>query len=105
MYLSQDPIGLAGGNPTLYGYVEDVNSRVDVFWSGGKETRSAAEAFANSIGDNILEMTPQEIALEQWTKGMEWQKQNLYGHLLQPILQEVQKELHMYLFMTQITGV
>ena len=30
-YLSQDPIGLAGGNPTLYGYVKDVNSRVDIF--------------------------------------------------------------------------
>jgi hypothetical protein len=24
-------IGLAGGNPTLYGYVKDVNSWVDVF--------------------------------------------------------------------------
>jgi RHS repeat-associated protein len=31
IYLSQDPIGLAGNNPTLYGYVKDVNSRVDVF--------------------------------------------------------------------------
>jgi RHS repeat-associated protein len=28
-YLSQDPIGLAGNNPTLYGYVKDVNSWVD----------------------------------------------------------------------------
>jgi RHS repeat-associated protein len=28
-YISQDPIGLAGGNPTLYGYVKDVNSFVD----------------------------------------------------------------------------
>jgi RHS repeat-associated protein len=26
-YVSQDPIGLAGGNPTLYGYVGDLNSR------------------------------------------------------------------------------
>mgnify|MGYP000976208960 CR=1 FL=1 len=31
MYISQDPIGLAGGNPTLYGYVKDVNSWVDIF--------------------------------------------------------------------------
>jgi uncharacterized protein RhaS with RHS repeats len=31
MYLSQDPIGLAGNNPTLYGYVRDVNSWVDVW--------------------------------------------------------------------------
>jgi uncharacterized protein RhaS with RHS repeats len=29
--LSQDPIGLAGGNPTLYGYVSDTNSWIDVF--------------------------------------------------------------------------
>ena len=30
-YISQDPIGLAGNNPTLYGYVFDTNSQVDVF--------------------------------------------------------------------------
>ncbi len=30
-YISQDPIGLAGGNPTLYGYVKDNNWWVDVF--------------------------------------------------------------------------
>ena len=29
-YISRDPIGLAGGNPTLYGYVGDVNGEVDV---------------------------------------------------------------------------
>jgi RHS repeat-associated protein len=29
VYLSQDLIGLAGNNPTLYGYVKDVNSWVD----------------------------------------------------------------------------
>jgi RHS repeat-associated protein len=28
-YISQDPIGLAGGNPTLYGYVKDSNHWVD----------------------------------------------------------------------------
>ena len=30
-YISQDPIGLAGENPTLYGYVSDSNSWVDEF--------------------------------------------------------------------------
>ena len=30
-YISQDPIGLAGGNPTIYGYVKDTNSWVDIF--------------------------------------------------------------------------
>ena len=30
-YISQDPIGLAGNNPTLYGYVYDCNKEVDSF--------------------------------------------------------------------------
>ncbi|TBO45257.1 RHS repeat-associated core domain-containing protein [Pedobacter kyonggii] len=30
-YISQDPIGLWGANPTLYGYVSDVNSWIDVW--------------------------------------------------------------------------
>ena len=30
-YISQDPIRLAGNNPTLYGYVEDCNEYVDLF--------------------------------------------------------------------------
>ena len=28
-YISQDPIGLAGGNPTLYGYAQDINGWID----------------------------------------------------------------------------
>ncbi|OAB78731.1 DUF6531 domain-containing protein [Cochleicola gelatinilyticus] len=31
VYLSQDPIGLAGGMPTLYSYVKDINFYVDKF--------------------------------------------------------------------------
>ena len=31
MYISQDPIGLAGNNPTLYGYVFDSNTEIDPF--------------------------------------------------------------------------
>ena len=30
-YITQDPIGLEGGNPTLYGYVFDPNSEIDIF--------------------------------------------------------------------------
>ncbi|WP_262494790.1 DUF3990 domain-containing protein [Flavobacterium columnare] len=30
-YISQDPIGLAGNNPTFYGYVKDSNSWIDIF--------------------------------------------------------------------------
>ncbi|WP_420834435.1 RHS repeat domain-containing protein [Flavobacterium branchiophilum] len=31
VYISQDPIGLAGNNPNFYGYVFDSNSEVDLF--------------------------------------------------------------------------
>ncbi|WP_444647909.1 RHS repeat-associated core domain-containing protein [Flavobacterium columnare] len=30
-YISQDPIGLEGNNPTFYGYVSDSNGEIDVF--------------------------------------------------------------------------
>ena len=30
-YTQVDPIGLAGGNPTLYGYVKDTNFQVDLY--------------------------------------------------------------------------
>ena len=30
-YTQQDPIGLAGGNPTLYGYVKDTNIWLDIY--------------------------------------------------------------------------
>ncbi|WP_342503648.1 RHS repeat-associated core domain-containing protein [Lysinibacillus sp. FSL L8-0126] len=31
IYTQSDPIGLAGNNPTLYGYVSDTNRQIDVF--------------------------------------------------------------------------
>ncbi|MTG99498.1 RHS family protein, partial [Myroides sp. BIT-d1] len=31
MYISQDPIGLSGGNPTLYGDVHDISLWIDPF--------------------------------------------------------------------------
>lgn len=82
-YVSQDPIRLAGGNPTIYGYVRDTNSWIDVFgllnhvfWSGGKEARTAAEAFAQqNTGYKILEMTEHGSSLETWTKGMDWESE------------------------------
>jgi RHS repeat-associated protein len=31
LYLTKDPIGLLGSNPTIYGYVKDVNAWIDIF--------------------------------------------------------------------------
>ena len=36
-YISQDPIGLMGGNPTLYGYVRDLNAWIDLLGLLGEE--------------------------------------------------------------------
>ena len=78
LYISQDPIGLAGNNPTLYAYVKDTNIEVDiyglnVFWSGGIDAQNAARVFAKQNGDTILEMTPHGRVLEEWTKNLDWE--------------------------------
>ncbi len=49
MYISQDPIGFAGGNPTLYGYVYDPNSWVDVF---GLSEYNATEVLGRKVYQN-----------------------------------------------------
>ncbi len=83
MVLSQDPIRLEGGM-NLYGYVKDLNSwtdafglsgKIKVFWSGGNRAKKAAQDYAESIGGEILEMTPQGIALQEWTDSMDWETQ------------------------------
>lgn len=48
-YISQDPIRLAGGNPTLYGYVYEPNSWVDVF---GLSEYNATEVFGRKVYQN-----------------------------------------------------
>jgi len=50
MYTQQDPIGLAGGNPTLYGYVGDPNTHIDPFglqtvFRGERSSMTPSKAF------------------------------------------------------------
>ena len=47
LYISQDPIGLAGGNPNFYAYVFDSNIQVDVF--GLSPTDPIDRAFLKEI--------------------------------------------------------
>jgi RHS repeat-associated protein len=53
-YISQDPIGLAGSNPTLYGYVKDPNVLIDPF--GLNANPETAQAFE----ERIAKMPPGE---------------------------------------------
>jgi RHS repeat-associated protein len=57
-YISQDPIGLAGGNPTLYGYVHDPNSWIDQLGlECGKKVKIGDEIAPNSKVRRIKEGT------------------------------------------------
>jgi len=50
-YITQDPIGLAGGNPTLYGYVSDPNGWIDplgLCTTGSKDTGNTKKVPSNS---------------------------------------------------------
>ncbi|WP_346234456.1 RHS repeat-associated core domain-containing protein [Lysinibacillus telephonicus] len=56
MYTQVDPIGLAGENPTLYGYVQDTNVWLDVFGlntAKGDAAENAFEALLKKRGYNI----------------------------------------------------
>ncbi|MGF7109824.1 RHS repeat-associated core domain-containing protein [Treponema pedis] len=55
-YISQDPIGLAGNNPTLYGYVKDPNTWVDVF---GLDCENITPRKANNLEGGPLENATQ----------------------------------------------
>jgi RHS repeat-associated protein len=70
-YLSQDPIRLAGNNPTLYGYVKDPNSWVDVFGldcGKNKKThydgKSRRDAFRQAKRDAGIPMNQQPKAVK-----------------------------------------
>lgn len=53
-YISQDPIGLIGNNPTLYGYVNDINNWVDILgliivYRGDRSSVKPNEVFEKGI--------------------------------------------------------
>lgn len=50
-YLSQDPIGLAGNNSTLYAYVSDINIGIDVLGLAGT---GGAYLFGFASGDKYI---------------------------------------------------
>ena len=65
-YLSQDPIGLAGNNPTLYGYVHDANCMVDIFglecWRTAKKNYWKTK-YADEMLNPTGKYSPNNLAL------------------------------------------
>ena len=65
-YISQDPIGLAGNNPTLYGYVNDANSEVDLFglecWRTAKKNYWKTK-YADEMLNPTGKYSPNNLAL------------------------------------------
>ena len=62
IYISQDPIGLAGGNPTQYGYVSDVNSWIDPFGLDAFGVNQDVYALYNKADIDIVSGVPIEGA-------------------------------------------
>jgi uncharacterized protein RhaS with RHS repeats len=50
MYLSQDPIGLAGNNPTLYGYVNNPCSELDFLGLDSFPFIKLSDSFIKNLG-------------------------------------------------------
>ena len=96
-YLSQDPIGLAGNNPTLYGYVNDANRSIDILGlskdcdvtnsAGDKVTRryvkdqeellAEAEKAAGGNLDDYINYKPDWYKSPDGKRRIEW---NTSGH-------------------------
>lgn len=53
-YISQDPIGLAGGNPTIYGYVFDPNIQIDPFGLDCKANKAQGKLAEDKIYNDLL---------------------------------------------------
>ncbi|WP_444658168.1 RHS repeat domain-containing protein [Flavobacterium columnare] len=54
LYVSQDPIGLAGNNPTLYAYVHDSNKLVDIFGLAPWGTGGFGSWFDNASVQDVI---------------------------------------------------
>ena len=54
-YISQDPIGLEGNNPTLYAFVKNVNIEVDVFGLDCKMNKARGDAGRDALINRLQE--------------------------------------------------
>jgi len=67
LYISQDPIGLAGNNPNFYAYVKSTNSWVDIFGLLGELQKLAKEI--SESGDHFFSRVLRVVAVGKDSKG------------------------------------
>ncbi|WP_053486152.1 RHS repeat-associated core domain-containing protein [Lysinibacillus sp. FJAT-14745] len=73
-YIQVDPIGLAGNNPTLYGYVSDPNSWIDLF--GLSKTSSSVKPY------DVVPYRPSNSPLENHHGVLDvWAKHNVPNYV------------------------
>ena len=104
-YISQDPIGLAGGNPTLYAYVSDQNTFIDIF--GLNCSSDAAKLRKNMASSFIAEpqyknaahhivmsnsMDPRMIILRKKMKKLGIDKNDAVNGVYLPISNRIKKK-------------
>ncbi|WP_373246912.1 RHS repeat domain-containing protein [Phocaeicola massiliensis] len=88
MYISSDPIGLAGNNPTLYGYVLDVNTWLDIL---GLEKCANVEDGVLKIKRKFSKGSKESDELEDFVS--RWNKQiPPDGLTRQPVSRELRKK-------------
>lgn len=110
-YVSQDPIGLEGGN-AFYGYVSEPNKWVDpfglsckpakprVFWSGNgnPEVKRAAEKWARENGATTLEMTGKGSLLQKHAGNLDWiEAQPHWAKASKEFAKGAKDEVHVFL--------
>lgn len=64
VYISQDPIGLKGGNPNIYAYTKDSNIWVDPFGLGEQDRDSGGKFLPKNPGDTAPGSTAQADVLK-----------------------------------------
>ena len=77
-YTQQDPIGLAGGNPTLYGYVCDTNVYIDVFGLNPFGTIREALRYAKDLAGIPRSQQP----IRQWIVTGDVMKYENYNYVV-----------------------
>jgi uncharacterized protein RhaS with RHS repeats len=91
MYLSQDPIGLAGGVMNLYSYVHDTNGWIDIFGLQHSRRSQFREAKRQSDIPTSLQYTTHKYIYDSTSENRTVYEFDVYGKKKYIILHEEDK--------------